>query len=138
VSAPAGAPTELVDTNVLSELSRRRPHPAVLAWAATARRVALSVITVEEVAFGLARHPIGRVGIWFDRFLERHCVVLDVTRPIAALAGTLRGQLAAGGRVRTQADMLIGATAAHHGLTLVTRNVRDFDGCGVQVFDPFK
>lgn len=62
----------------------------MLAWAATARRVAISVITVEEVLLGLA------------------------------------------------ADMLIGATAAHHGLTLITRNVRGFDGCGVQVFDPFK
>jgi predicted nucleic acid-binding protein len=138
VTTPTVSPTELVDTNVLGELSRRRPHPPVLAWAATARRVALSVITVEEVLFGLARHPIGRVGIWFDRFLERHCVVLDITKPIAALAGTLRGQLAARGQVRTQADMLIGATAAHHGLTLVTRNVRDFAGCGVQVFDPFR
>ncbi len=131
-------PTELVDTNVLGELSRPRPHPAVLVWAATVRRVAVSVITVEEILFGLARRPIGRIQIWFDQFLARHCEVLEVTKPIAVLAGTLRGQLAARGKVRTQADILIGATAAHHGLTLVTRNVRDFDGCGIQVLDPFR
>jgi toxin FitB len=135
----AGAfPTELVDTNVLGELSRKRPHPGVLAWAASVRRVALSVITVEEVLFGLARQPIGRVRIWFDQFLTRHCEVLDITKPIAVLAGTLRGQLASHGQVRTQADILIAATAAHHGLTLVTRNVRDFEGCGVNVLDPFR
>jgi toxin FitB len=136
VTAPGAFPTELVDTNVLGELSRKRPHPGVLAWAATVRRVALSVITVEEVLFGLARHPIERVGTWFDQFLARHCEVLDITKPIAVLAGTLRGQLASRGQVRSQADILIAATAAHHGLTLVTRNVRDFDGCGVQVFNP--
>jgi predicted nucleic acid-binding protein len=137
MTAPGVFPTELVDTNVLGELSRKRPHPGVLTWAATARRVALSVITVEEILYGLARHPIGRVGIWFDQFLARHCEVLDITKPIAVLAGTMRGQLASRGQVRSQADILIAATAAHHGLTLVTRNVRDFDRCGVQVFNPF-
>jgi predicted nucleic acid-binding protein len=131
------APTQLVDTNVLGELSRPRPNPGVLTWAETIRRIALSVITVEEVLFGLSRRPIDRVRAWFDRFLARHCEVLDVTKPIAILAGNLRGQLASRGQVRTQADILIGATAAHHGLTLVTRNVRDFDGCGVSVLDPF-
>ena len=107
-------------------------------WARATSLVAISVITVEEVLFGLARKPTARARAWFDRFLERHCEVLDVNRAIAALAGTLRGQLAASGRVRTQADMLIAATAAHHGLTLVTRNVRDFQGCGIAVLDPFR
>ena len=60
-----------------------------------------------------------------------------MTTPVAILAGTLRGQLAARGHVRTQADILIAATAAHHGLTVVTRNVRDFDDCGVAVGNPF-
>jgi predicted nucleic acid-binding protein len=135
VSGPAA--TQLVDTNVFGELSRPRPNPGVLAWSAGVRQIAVSVITVEEVSFGLSRRPIDRVRAWFDQFLARHCEVLDVTRAIATLAGTLRGQLAARGQVRTQADLLIGATAAHHGLTLVTRNVRDFEGCGVGVCDPF-
>lgn len=133
----ATAPTQLVDTNILGELSRPRPNPGVLSWSETARRIAVSVITVEEVLYGLGRRPLPRVRAWFDQFLAGHCEVLDVTPPIAVLAGNLRGQLASKGQVRTQADTLIGATAAHHGFTLVTRNVRDFDGCGITVLDPF-
>lgn len=136
MSDPA-TPRQLVDTNILGELSRPRPNPGVLVWSGTVRRVALSVVTVEEVLFGLTRRPIARVHAWFDQFLARHCEVLDVTRPIAILAGTLRGQFASRGRVRSQADIFIGATAAHHGLALVTRNARDFDGCGITVLNPF-
>jgi predicted nucleic acid-binding protein len=131
-------PSPLVDTNVLGELTRPRPDAGVLAWAAETHEIAVSVVTVEEVSFGLARRPLPRVRAWWDRFLARKCTVLDVTPPIATLAGTLRGQLAAAGKVRTQADMLIAATAAHHGLVLVTRNVRDFAGCGVSLLDPFE
>ena len=49
----------------------------------------------------------------------------------------MRGVLAARGQVRHMADMLIAATAQIHALTLVTRNVRDFDGCGIAVLNPF-
>ena len=49
----------------------------------------------------------------------------------------MRAQLATRGHVRSQADMLIAATAQVHALTLVTRNVRDFDGCGIAVLNPF-
>jgi toxin FitB len=133
----ATGPSQLVDTNILGELSRPRPNPGVLSWSETVRWIAVSVITVEEVLYGLSRRPLPRVRAWFDQFLARHCEVLDVTQPIAVLAGTLRGQLASKGQVRTQADMLIGATAGHQGLMLVTRNVRDFDGCGITVLDPF-
>jgi toxin FitB len=130
-------PTSLVDTNVLGELTRPRPNAGVLAWAGETHLVAISVITIEEVLFGLARHPTPHARSWWDGFVARKCRILDVTPPIAALAGTLRGQLAAAGKVRTQADMLIAATAAHHGLVLVTRNVRDFAGCGVALLNPF-
>ena len=83
-------PGALVDTNILAELSRPRPNPGVEAWARATSLVAISVITVEEVLFGLARKPTARARAWFDCFLERHCEVLDVNRAIAALAGTLR------------------------------------------------
>ncbi len=130
-------PRVLVDTNILGDLSRRAPNAGVLAWAARTRVVALSVVTVEEVTYGLGRRPAPRLRAWFDGFLAQSCEVLDVTTPIASLAGTLRGQFAARGQVRAQADMLIAATAAHHGLVLVTRNVRDFAGCGVSLLNPF-
>lgn len=63
--------------------------------------------------------------------------MLPVTPEIASLAGTLRGKMRADGETRTQADMLIAATARLHDLVLVTRNERDFQGCGIRVLNPF-
>jgi predicted nucleic acid-binding protein len=127
----------LVDTNVLSELARPAPNPNVIAWAATLDAFALSAVTVEEIFYGLAARPSPRILAWFESFVSRRCRVLDVTAPIARQAGQLRGALSLRGRARTQADMLIAATAAHHGLTLATRNERDFHDCGIAVLNPF-
>jgi predicted nucleic acid-binding protein len=127
----------LLDTNIVSELSRRRPDPQVLEWASGVKTVALSVITLEEVFFGLALRRNSRVERWFEAFLDIGCRVVEVTAPIAKHAGVLCGQLAARGRARAQPDMLIAATAAVHGLTLATRNERDFEDCGVSVINPF-
>jgi predicted nucleic acid-binding protein len=56
---------------------------------------------------------------------------------VARRSAGLRARLRTLGKTRTQADMLIAATAAEHDLILVTRNVRDFDDCGLQVLNPF-
>jgi predicted nucleic acid-binding protein len=129
--------TCLVDTNVISELCRRRPDLGVLAWASTVTRYAVSVISMDEVFFGLAWRPNARVLAWMEGYFERH-EVLPVSSVIARRAGDLRGQLAARGLVRHQADMLIAATAQVHQLTLVTRNVRDFEHCGIGLLNPFR
>lgn len=131
------SPTLLVDTHIISELARPRPNPGVLQWAESVSLVALSVVTVEEVIFGLAWRPNPRVRDWFARFLEVNCEVLPVTAEIADRAGELRGRLMSRGAARTQADMLIAATAHVHQLTLVTRNVRDFADTSVAVLNPF-
>jgi predicted nucleic acid-binding protein len=127
----------LVDTNVVSELARPRPDRRVVEWMIGLSAVILSAITVEEIFFGLAAKPTPRIERWFEGFLETDCQVLEVTASIARHAGVLRGQLARRGRSRTQADMLIASTAARHGLTLATRNERDFEDCGVSVHNPF-
>ena len=130
----------LVDTNVVSELMRPAPDALVLQRlghvAQLGEPLALSVITVDEIVFGLARRPRKAAAGFFDEFVAR-CRVLDITETIARQAGQVRGLLGAKGRVRSQADMLIAATAQVHALTLVTRNVRDFDGCGIAVLNPF-
>jgi len=127
----------LCDTNVLSELVEKEPNPGVVAWAGGQTAVKLSAVTVEEVFYGLARQPKPRIQEWFEGFLGEHAEVLPVSGPVARRAGELRGALAANGATRTQADMLIAATAQLHRLTLVTRNGRDFDGCGIPVLDPW-
>jgi len=127
----------LVDTNVISELVRPRPNQGVAAWAGALDTMTLSVITLEELFYGLALRRNVKVQRWLEQFIEQRCDVLDVTVAIARHAGTLRGQLGGRGRVRSQADMVIAATAAQHGLTIATRNERDFDDCGVPVTNPF-
>ena len=131
---------QLADTNVISELMRRQPNPGALAWRdmtdAMHGQVTISVITADEIFYGLLRKPNAALLAWFDRFIARN-QVLDITEVIARRAGEMRGLLATRGQVCSQADMLIAATAQVHVLTLVTRNVRDFDGCGIAVLNPF-
>ena len=126
----------LVDTNVISELCRRHPDKGVLAWAGGVTRAAISVISVEEIFFGLAWRPNASVLEWLEAFFQHH-EVLPVSQSIARSGGELRGRLTARGIVREQADMLIAATAQAHQLTLVTRNTRDFENCGIGLLNPF-
>jgi predicted nucleic acid-binding protein len=127
----------LADTSVLSELVRARPHPRVLAWAELQPVLAVSVITVEELAFGFAARPNAQLEARVALFLNQNCEVLTLDSAIARRSGELRGVFAGKGDTRMQADMLIAATAHAHRLTLATRNVKDFAGCGIKVRNPF-
>jgi len=131
---------QLADTNAVSELMRQQPDRALLAWMdsvdVNGGRLAVSAVTVDEIVFGLARRPNLAKQAWFARFLASYAV-LEVTEPIARRAGEMRAAFSLRGQVRSQADMLVAATAQVHALTLVTRNVRDFDGCGIAVLNPF-
>ncbi len=101
----------LIDTNILSELMRRRPDPNVVAWAGRQPGFAVSVITIEELVFGLTRRNLPLKRQWLDDFLGGQCEILQVTPAIALSGGTLRGRFAASGVGRHPSDMLIAATA---------------------------
>lgn len=127
----------LIDTNVLSDLVRPRPNAGVLQWAATVERVGISVVTIDEIMFGLTWKPNDKVRDLLIDFLNESCDVFPITQEIAHRAGVMRGRLRAKGITRMQPDMLIAATAQIHGLTLVTRNVRDFEECPIELLNPF-
>ena len=127
----------LIDTNIVSELCRPAPNSGVLEWARSITEISISAVSIEEIWFGLSFKPNARVQSWFDAFMSGSCKVLPVTAEIGQGAGRLRGELQSKGETRTQANMLIASTARHHQLTLVTRNDRDFGGCGIALLNPF-
>lgn len=130
----------LIDTNVLSEL--RRQAPPVRQWIEETQglRLYCSVISLGEIEKGIERRRqpdpelAQRLELWLDglcrNFGDR---ALPVTPEIAMAWGRI-----AAGRTRDIADALIAATAIVHGLTLVTRNTRDFEDLPLTLFNPWQ
>ncbi len=127
----------LIDTNVISEFTRPQPSSKVLRWASQEIGFYLSVISLEELYYGLTWKPNAKITSWLAQFIQSYCQILPISQDIAEVAGKLRGNLQAQGETRTQADILIAATALSHNLNLVTRNDKDFIGTGVRVINPF-
>jgi toxin FitB len=133
--------TYLVDANVLSEATKPSPDPALLQWLKqNEREIAVDPFILGEVRFGIFLLPAGkrrqRLERWFKEGVAKvHCVPWDATAGLrwARLLADLR----AAGQSMPVKDSLIAATALLHGLTVVTRNVRDFGNAGVKVLDPF-
>jgi len=135
--------TYLLDTNVLSETRKRQPAAGVVGWIAATPpdRLHVSVLTLGEIEQGIARvrargdrQQAAALEGWLrdveTGFEDR---VLPVTLPVAAAWG--RQQY--GPRPLPVIDALIAATARVHGMTVVTRDVKDFEMAGVQVLNPF-
>ncbi|HLA77989.1 MAG TPA: PIN domain-containing protein [Vicinamibacteria bacterium] len=116
----------LLDTNVLSEVLKKRPSPRVLDRLKAAPRDSLStsVVSVWELRHGATRHPQG-TRLWerITREVLSLLPVLPLGEAEALCAGDLLATLDAGGRPIGIEDVLIGATALVQGLTVVTRNV---------------
>jgi predicted nucleic acid-binding protein len=133
----------LLDTNVVSEIARPRPERAVLAWfeAVGDAQLHLSVLSLGEIRKGIDRLPAGVRRARLASWLEAELPAWFGTRllPIdAAVADRWGRLLAASERSLPAIDSLLAATALVHGLTLVTRNVADFEVPGLEVLDPWQ
>lgn len=127
----------LCDTNIISELMRPEPQPLVRCWLEAQETILLSVLSLEELHFGLQRKELHLKRDWLNRFVAARCECLPIDARIAIRAGEMRGELAKQGQTRSQADLLIAATATTHQAILATRNTRDFENLNIPIFNPF-
>ncbi len=135
----------LIDTNVISETFRPRPAPQVLEWVGhqMAGDLFLAAVSLGELVRG-ARRVKGRAkrerfAHWINhdlatQFQDR---VLPFDREAAVIWGAIMGDGDRAGRPKSMADAQIAAVALRHGLTLATRNIRDFKDMGVTLVDPW-
>lgn len=135
----------LLDTNVLSEVTRPAPDARVLDWLdrLDEDRSFISVISIAEIRRGVALMDEGRkrdaLAEWLARDLPQRFEqrVLPVDEPVALAWGDLMGLAKRRGRGLSSMDGLIAATAIARQLTLATRNTRDFEDFGIELFDPW-
>ena len=119
----------LLDTNVLSELMRLKPNPRVEARVENEPEdLFTSAITIEEIRYGAKIGPPGNK-LWERAVADvfPYVTVLPIDKEVAVPAGDLRAEWKTRGTPVGYGDGWIAATAKHHGLILVTRNVRHFD-----------
>jgi predicted nucleic acid-binding protein len=135
----------LLDTNCISEAVRANPEPRVLAWieAADESLLYLSVLTLGEIRKGLAALPQSRrrtrLEAWLEvelraRFSGR---ILSIDAEIANRWGLLAADARGQGKTLSVIGGLLAATAIHHNLTIVSRNVSDFSDLPVAVVNPW-
>ena len=133
--------TYVADANVLSEATKPAPDPQVVDWLRrNEREIVIDPVILGEIRFGILLLPAGkrrrRLERWFNEGVARVvCLPWDAATGLrwARLLASLR----ASGQSMPVKDSLIAATALAHGLTVATRNVRDFKKAGVKVVDPF-
>jgi toxin FitB len=131
----------LLDTNIVSELRRQRPHGAVVAWLQSLddTQLFLSAVTLGEIQSGIeltrdqAPQKAADIESWLERVAET-CNIL----PMDAAAFRAWARLMHRKSNTLYEDAMIAATAGVNGLTVATRNVADFAALGVQVFNPFE
>ena len=132
----------LLDTNVISELTRTAPAPPVVVFLSGHHNLWLSTIVLHELEFGLRLLPLGRrrdrlraaLSEFITGYEER---VLPLERMGAEWAAHFRAQAYRAGRVLDLGDALIAGTAKAHELALATRNVSDFGSLDLAVVNPW-
>ena len=131
----------LLDTNIISEIHKPRPHGAVVAWFHGLRdeQVCLSAVTLLELQEGIERTrkqdaaKAGAIEAWVGE-LENSSIIL----PMDARGFRETARMMVGKQGDLFYDVMIAATARMHGLTVATRNEKDFRFLGVDILNPFK
>lgn len=133
----------LLDTCVVSELTRKAPEHRVMDWLTTnGAQACLSVVTLGEIQYGIERLAPGRtrnsLQLWFDglstQFSER---ILATDEAVWRTFGRLKASVEAIGRPQEDLDLLIAAVATVHRLCLVTRNTKHFLDTGIPTVNPW-
>ena len=136
----------LLDTNCISEVVSMKPDPRVLAWldATDERTLYLSVLTLGEIRKGIMTLAEGKrraqLDLWLEidlrnRFARR---ILPVDDAVADRWGILTGTMKRQDKPMPAVDAMLAATAIHHKLTVVSRNVADFKNAEVSLFNPWE
>jgi len=132
----------LLNTNVVSELRKLRPDKAVRAWLVSVpeNQLFLSAFTVGEIQLGIEKQReegdlamVGALDDWLGRVVNSYKVV-----PVGGEIFMKWAQLYHGRPNRIFGDAIIAATALVHGMTVATRNVRDFTQSSVDTYNPFE
>ncbi|MFZ0299110.1 MAG: type II toxin-antitoxin system VapC family toxin [Candidatus Sulfotelmatobacter sp.] len=131
----------LLDTNIISEIRKPRPHGAVVKWFEGLRdeQICLSAVTLGELQDGVERTrkqdaaKAGAIEAWVNE-LENSSTVL----PMDGHCFRQMARMMVGRPENILYDVMIAATARLHGLTVATRNEKDFRHLGIEVFNPFK
>ena len=131
----------LLDTNVVSELRRHNPNQRVLDWIrdVPAQQLYLSAVSIGEIQAGIEitrtqdESKAEELEAWLSRVLATHNILAVDAAAFREWAKLMHQQ-----SDTLMQDALIAAVAAVHRLTVVTRNVRDFDRLGVPTLDPFR
>ena len=131
----------LLDTNVVSESTRAEPAAAVVRWLQSQPRSRLSVVSAMELEYGVERasgKKRERLMRWLELTLGSDAIeLIPVDLAIARSTGRMRRAAEQRGKPVALADLVIAATAQVTGSILATRNMRDFEGLGVPLFNPF-
>jgi hypothetical protein len=134
----------LIDTNVISELMRATPAPSVLSWFSTQdpSTLYLSAVTEAELRTGIAILPAGQRRDGLKAALDATIAedfegrILPFDTDAAKTYAEIASMRRAAGRPISDADCQIAAIARAAGAVVATRNLRDFEGCGVDLVNP--